>query len=162
MGCKEDTSASVFLQFTLYLAKSLGQLALVSTSLYILHYPYKCFCSRNFCQSKRGRRFFWDAKQLSINASQHPRAKASCFWLSALHFLCWKIFKVSLLINTSLILCQIMTRAPSCQQYTFCDSRYLLSPYPCQQFTLHTAKSSQVSCLSAIWSTDCKSLLVSY
>lgn len=89
---------SVFHYFTLYL---------VSTSLYILYYPYKCFCSRIFSLP------FWDANQLAINASQHPRAKASCFWLSALHFLCWKIFKSS----------------SPCQHFTFCAAKNFQVPH---------------------------------
>jgi len=106
---------------------------------------------------------------------KQPRAKASCFWLSALHFLRWNIFKVFLFISTSLYTvrdidkcpfllvhfpcCKIFEVPPPCQHFTFCDSRYLLSPSLCQQFTLHTAKSLQVSCLSAVWSAHCKILI---
>jgi hypothetical protein len=56
---------------------------------------------------------FWDANQLAINVSQHPRAKASCFWLYALHFLCWKIFKSS----------------SPCQHFTFCAAKNFQVPH---------------------------------
>ena len=137
----------------------LKQLRPVSTSRYILHYPYKRFCSRNFClppRYKRGRRFFWDANQLPINASQHARAKASCLWLSALHFLCWNIFKVSLLISTSLYTLRDNDTCPFLSAFHFLLFKISASPSPCQQFA---AQSSQVSFLSAILSACCKILI---
>ena len=67
--------------------------------------------------------------------------------------------KCPLLVSSTLSMLQDLWSASSCQRFTFCDSRYLLSPFPCQQFTLHTAKSSELSCLSAIWSAFCKILI---